>query len=49
MKYQIILNLLDNTSNQLNKFRTELIGLEETIMHVERITLIVKSNLKLQC
>ena len=28
MEYQRTLNLLDNTQNQLTKFRTELIGLK---------------------
>ena len=49
MKYQKLMNLLDsNTLNQRTKFRTK-IGLKYMMIHVERITLIVKLNLKLQC
>ena len=45
MEYQKI-NLLDNTPNQRTKFRTKN-WIE--MMHVERITPIVKLNLKLKC
>ena len=48
MEYQKIINLLDNTPNQLTKFRTK-IGFKQMMTNVERITLIVKLNLKLQC
>ena len=46
MENQKIINLLDNTTNQPTKFKTK--NWVE-IIYVERITLIVKSNLKLQC
>ena len=48
MEYQRVINLLDNTPNQSNKFRTK-IGLKYMMTHVERITLIVKLDIKLQC
>ena len=38
------MNLLDNAPNQTSKFLTEL---KKIMTHVERITLIVKLNLKL--
>ena len=48
MEYQKIINLLENTTNQLSKFRTK--NWDEVMMnHVELVTLIVKLNLKLQC
>ena len=40
--------LLDNTPNQPTKFRTKN-GLTKMMMHMERITLIDKLNLKFQC
>ena len=40
--------LLENTPNQPTKFRTKN-GLKQMMNHMERITLIVKLNLKLQC
>ena len=45
---QKLINLLYNTPNQPTKFRTK-IGLKQIMMHVERITLILKLNLKLKC
>ena len=42
-----MINLLDNTSNEPSRFRAK-IGLKEMMAHIERITLIVKLNLKLQ-
>ena len=47
MKYIKIINLLDNTPNQPTKFIKK-IGLKKIMVHVERITSIVKLNLKLQ-
>ena len=47
MEYQKITNLLDNTPNQPTKFRARN-WIEIMMIHVERITLIVKLNLKLQ-
>ena len=44
MEYQKVINFLDNTPNQPFKFRTKN-WVEMT--HVERITKIVKLNLKL--
>ena len=46
MEYQKIINLLENTPNQLNKFRTKR-WVEVKVEHVELTTLIVKLNLKL--
>ena len=43
MKYQKIINLLDKTPNQPNIFRTK--KTKQMIIHMERITLIVKLNL----
>ena len=48
MEYQKIINLLDNTPNQLTKFRTNNCA-QINVMHMERVTLIVKLNLKFQC
>ena len=42
MEYQKIINFLDNTPNEPTELRTK-------NSHVDRITLIVKLNLKLQC
>ena len=48
MKYQKIINLLENRPNQPSKFRTknwvEIVGI-----HVKHTTPLVKLNLKLQC
>ena len=46
MEYQKIINLLDNATNLLFKFRTK--NQVEMTMHVERITAIFKLNLRLQ-
>ena len=46
MGYQKIINLLNNTASQPTKFRTKK---WVEINDVERITLIVKLNLKLLC
>ena len=46
MECQKIINLSDNTSNQPSKFKTKS-WVEVNEMHVERITPIVKLNLKL--
>ena len=40
MEYQKIINLLNSTPNQTTKFMT----LNQMMMHVERLTLIVKLN-----
>ena len=48
MEYQKTINLLENTPNQPTKFRTKN-WVEIMMTRVERITLIVKLNLKLQC
>ena len=48
MKYQKIIQLLDNTPNQPTKFRTKN-WVEKHVSHVGHITLIVKLDLKLQC
>ena len=48
MESQKILNLLDNTSNQLSKFKTK-IGLKLMMIHEEHITQIAKLNLRQQC
>ena len=42
MERQNIINLSDNTTNQLSRYG-------EMMIHVERITPTVKLNLKLQC
>ena len=47
MKYQKIINLLDNTPNQPTKFRKE-IGLKKIMNHMECTMLVVKLNWKLQ-
>ena len=51
MEYQKILNLLDSTPNQPSKFRTKnRIKINDDMMtEVERVTPIVKLNLKLPC
>ena len=47
MEYQKIINLLDNTPNQPTKFKKKnWVG--TMVMQMERITPIVKLNLKLQ-
>ena len=43
-----MINLLDNTPNQISKFKIKN-WVEEIMTHVERTTLIAKSNAKLQC
>ena len=48
LEYQKIINLLENTLNQLNKFRTKR-WVEVKVEHVELTTLIVKLNLRHQC
>ena len=48
MKYQKMINLLDNTQNQPTKFRTKN-WVEINDNHAERITPIVRLNLKLRC
>ena len=48
MKYQKIINFLDNTPNQPSKFRTKN-WVEINDDSVESITPIVKLNLKLHC
>ena len=48
MEYQKIKNLLDNVPNQPTKFKARYC-IEVMMIHAERITLIVKLNLKLQC
>ena len=47
MEYQKIINSLDNTPNEPIKFRTN-IWLKLMMIYVERITVIVKLNLKFQ-
>ena len=47
MEYRKITNLLDNAPNQATKFRTK-ISLKQMMPDVERISLIVKLNLKPQ-
>ena len=47
MEYQKIINLLDNTPNQLTKFKMKNC-FEVMMMHVELIT-VAKLKLKLQC
>ena len=48
MEYQNIINLVDNTPNQPTKFSRKN-WLKQMMNHMERITLIAKSNLNLQC
>ena len=48
MEYQKIIKLLENTPDQPSKYRTRK-WVEINDDHVERITSIVKLNLKLQC
>ena len=48
MEYQKIINLLDNAPNQPSKFRIRNL-VEINMTRVERITIIGKLNLKLQC
>ena len=48
MEYQKRINLSDNTPNQPTKIRT-INWVEIMMIHVERLTPIVKLNLKLQC
>ena len=48
MEYKKIINLLHNKPNEPTKSRTKT-WLELNDDHVERITLIVKLDLKLQC
>ena len=48
MEYQKIICLVDNTPNQLSKFRTKN-WVEINDDHVECMTPTVKLNLKLQC
>ena len=45
MEYQTIINLLDNTPNQTTKFKTK----NWVDIHDERITKLIKLDLKLQC
>ena len=47
MEYQNLMNLLDDTRNQPSKFRTKN-WVEININHEERITSVIKLNLKLQ-
>ena len=47
MGYQKLINLLGNTPNQRSKFGTK--NWVEMMMHMERITKMVKLNLKLHC
>ena len=51
MEYQKILNLLDSTPNQPSQFRAKnQIKINDDMMTgVERVTLILKLNLKLPC
>ena len=48
MENQKIINLLENAPNQPSKYRTKN-WIEIMMIHLERITPIVKQNLKLQC
>ena len=48
MQYQKIINLLDNTLNQPSKFKTKKNGTKLMMNHGERITKIMKLDLKLQ-
>ena len=48
MEYQKIINLLDNPSNQLSKFRTKN-SVEKIMTHMKQKTVAVKLDLKLQC
>ena len=47
MEYQNLMNLLGDTRNQPSKFRTKY-WVEININHEERITSVIKLNLKLQ-
>ena len=47
MEFQKTVNLLDNMPNKPSKFKTK-IGLKQMMTHLERITPIVKLDLKLQ-
>ena len=49
MEYQKVINLLDKTPNQPSKFRTKNCVEINDNSHMERITSIVKLNLRLQC
>ena len=49
MEYQKVINLLDKTPNQPSKFRTKNCVKINDNSHMERITSIVKLNLRLQC
>ena len=46
-EYQKTINLLDNTQNEPSKFRTRN-WIEKKMNHEERITKVIKLNLKLQ-
>ena len=48
IKYEKIINLLDNTPNQPSKFKA-INWVEIMINHEEVITKIIKLDLKLQC
>ena len=48
MEYQKIINFLDNTPNQSPKFSTK-IWVEMMMNHDERMTLVDKVDLKIQC
>ena len=48
MEYQKIINLFDDTPNQLSKFRTK-IGLKEMISQEEYIIPIVTLDLRPEC
>ena len=47
MEYQNLMNLLGDTRNQPSKFRTKY-WVEININHEERVTSVIKLNLKLQ-
>ena len=48
MEYQKIINLLDNTPNQVSKFKTK-IGSKRMVNYEEPIMKITRLDLKLEC